>query len=140
MLIWIYSSLVVLMVCSAASGPAGRTRQPLTKQAQLPCGRPIPGRDSDLAALVKGIELALNIFSKAEALPIKPLEEEAKYKSWGYYILYSCPIGVNQDKSCIDSYFRVYSIKNLRIIDSLVFLCIPGGFPVTATFILVRKL
>ncbi|CAI6092431.1 unnamed protein product [Clonostachys chloroleuca] len=106
-----------------------------------------PGRDSDLAALVEGMELALDIFGKVEApwapfnvtRPIQSLEEEAKYESWGHHASCSCPMGIDQDTSCVDSRFRVHGVENLRIVDGSVFPRVPGGFPVAATFMISEK-
>ncbi|KAK7218994.1 hypothetical protein V2G26_006997 [Clonostachys chloroleuca] len=105
------------------------------------------GRDSDLAALVEGMELALDIFGKVEApwapfnvtRPIQSLEEEAKYESWGHHASCSCPMGIDQDTSCVDSRFRVHGVENLRIVDGSVFPRVPGGFPVAATFMISEK-
>lgn len=104
------------------------------------------GRETDLAALKEGIQLALNIFNATEELgpfditrPGDDVEHDILYESWGHHASCSCPMGVDQQTSCVDSRFKVHGIENLRIVDGSVFPRVPGGFPVLATYMISEK-
>jgi choline dehydrogenase len=49
-------------------------------------------------------------------------------------------MGKKEDKmAVIDSKFRVFGVKGLRVVDASVYPIAPGGFPVLPTFMVGQK-
>lgn len=109
---------------------------------------------NDLAAMVKGIEIARKINSKG---PLKKIIEEEVFpgrdkvgnklaesivnESWGHHASCSNKMGrLEKDKfAVVDSNFRVHKTQGLRIVDASVFPKIPGFFIVLPIYMIAEK-
>lgn len=107
---------------------------------------------SDLAGVVKGVEIVRDLASRAgdaiegELLPGKDvdtreeIEEFVKRGAWGHHACGTCPIGRADDpKAVVDSNFKVHGTEGLRVVDASVFPEIPGFFIVTPTYMISEK-
>jgi choline dehydrogenase len=114
------------------------------------------GWENDLDAVVEGVEIARKINQKAdddiaeELIPGEMGDTEEKLKkfivdeAWGHHASCTCPIGKdpreNPDSNAVlDSKFRVWGTKNLRVVDASVFPRIPGFFILLPTYIISEK-
>ncbi|MEM9101908.1 MAG: GMC oxidoreductase [Pseudomonadota bacterium] len=108
----------------------------------------------DLAGVVEGTKLARsimdNVFAKqhvarevypgAEIQSDEQMGEVIKNDAWGHHASCTNPIGVKGDpKAVLDSDFRVYGTKNLRVVDASIFPYIPGFFIVTSVYLIAEK-
>ncbi len=106
--------------------------------------------DSDLAAVVDGIELARQIADRTDQLDVfatynevwpgratssrAALADWVKKEAWGHHASCSAPIG-----PVLDSGFRVHGTTRLRVVDASVFPNIPGTFIVLPTYMISEK-
>jgi len=120
------------------------------------------GGDVDMGAMIDGVAWVRRNFASLPAPygPITPTEptcnagvdaqgyctdpeEDKKFifeQTFGHHPVGTCKIGVETDSmAVVDSRFRVFGIKNLRIVDGSVFPVSPGGFPVLPTFMVGQK-
>ncbi len=106
----------------------------------------------DLESVVCGVELVRKLskpigeFIAEEELPGKgvqgkrALEEWVKSYAWGHHASCTCQIGPpTEPMAVIDSNFRVYGTRGLRIVDASVFPRIPGFFIVAAVYMIAEK-
>ena len=109
------------------------------------------GGTQDLDSVVDGIEFVRSITEVGdviaeEELPGKDVKDRAELRkfveeqAWGHHASCTCPIGVQGDpKAVLDSNFRVYGTKGLRVVDASVFPKIPGFFIVTSVYMIGEK-
>ena len=73
----------------------------------------------------------------------KDPEEDRKFvyeQTFGHHPVGTCQIGKKGEKmAVVDSKFRVFGVKGLRVVDASVFPAAPGGFPVLPTFMVGQK-
>lgn len=106
----------------------------------------------DLEAVVDAVELVRSMTTKyreliaEEELPgehIKTRDQIRQFvrdEAWGHHASCSCKIGAPDDAMAVlDSRFRVYGTKNLRVVDASVFPRIPGLFIVSAVYMIAEK-
>ncbi len=106
----------------------------------------------DLESVVKGIEVVREInkqiapISLGEIMPgpqvqtRQQMEEYAKNECWGHHATCTNKMGPPSDKmAVVDSKFRVYGTKNLRVVDASVFPKIPGYFPMVPIMMISLK-
>jgi len=106
----------------------------------------------DLESVVEGIEFVRRITARApllikqEIIPGKSvnsreqLKDFIKNEAWGHHASCSNKMGPKDDKmAVVDSKFRVYGTKNLRVVDASVFPYIPGFFIVSAVYMISEK-
>jgi choline dehydrogenase len=69
-------------------------------------------------------------------------------EAWGHHACGTCKMGRKTDdgqvprddpKAVVDSDFRVYGVRNLRVVDASVFPRIPGFFIVTSVYMISEK-
>jgi choline dehydrogenase len=109
-------------------------------------------KGEDLQAVVHGVEFVRRLtdktkdFTQNELLPNKTidtpieLEQFIKDEAWGHHACGTCKIGRTDDPMAVlDSNFRVYGTKNLRIVDASVFPFIPGFFIVVPIYMISEK-
>jgi choline dehydrogenase len=106
----------------------------------------------DLESVVNGIKLARLLTRRARSL----IEEEelpgeglttcadlgqfVKDRAWGHHASCSNKMGAPGDRmAVVDSSFRVYGTRGLRVVDASVFPRIPGFFIVTPTYMISEK-
>ena len=109
------------------------------------------GGTQDLDSVVDGIEFVRTITKVGdviaeEELPGKDVKDRAALRkfveaqAWGHHASCTCPIGVSNDpRAVLDSNFRVYGTKGLRVVDASVFPKIPGFFIVTSVYMIGEK-
>ena len=115
--------------------------------------------DSDLAAVVTGVQLARQIAQAApgvlsqygdsstitEVLPgpaVQTPEQIAQFvknQAWGHHASCTCPIGPLASGGVLDSRFRVYGTSGLRVVDASVFPKIPGTFLAVPIYMVSEK-
>jgi choline dehydrogenase len=95
---------------------------------------------------VRGITASANRYIKRELVPgdhistQSQLNDFVKFNTWGHHASCSCKMGTESDKmAVVDSKFRVYGTKNLRVVDASVFPRIPGFFIVSAIYMISEK-
>ena len=106
----------------------------------------------DLDAVVDGIEFVRRISAplkskiKKELVPGEErqtkdeLRDFVKRNAWGHHASCTCKMGAKSDKmAVVDSRFRVYGTKNLRVVDASVFPRVPGIFIVSAVYMISEK-
>lgn len=106
----------------------------------------------DLASVVEGVEFVrrmnaqLGDISQGEILPGKNVQSKndianfVKDEAWGHHASCSNKMGAKSDRmAVVDSKFRVYGTRNLRVVDASVFPRIPGYFPLTAIYMISEK-
>jgi choline dehydrogenase len=106
----------------------------------------------DLAAVVNGIQLARQMNSQLSSLTASELFPGPNFQSaadtatfvkneaWGHHASCSNPMGVGTDPmAVVDSEFRVFGTRNLRVVDASVFPRIPGYFPMVAIMMMSEK-
>jgi len=109
----------------------------------------------DLNGVINGLKLARSIMRhdrvrgsvSAELDPPseimnddEKLRQYVKDNCWGHHASCSCKMGVESDPfAVVDSKFRVFHTKNLRIVDASVFPTIPGLFIVSSIYIISEK-
>ena len=115
-----------------------------------------PLHDPDLLALVEGVKLARRIAKEMRALvPSDPVREvwpgETKSsdadlaawirkESWGHHACGTSKMGAPGDPTAVvDSSFRVFGTRGLRVVDASVFPEIPGTFIALPTYMIAEK-
>ena len=105
----------------------------------------------DLEAVAAGVEFVRRMnelvdINKEELLPgpkvqtREQIKEFIKNEAWGHHASCTCKIGKPDDPMAVlDTDFRVYGTKNLRVVDASVFPRIPGFFIVTAIYMISEK-
>jgi choline dehydrogenase-like flavoprotein len=110
------------------------------------------GGTEDLASVVDGVEFVRTVTASVkdlieeEELPGKAtntrdaIAQFVQDNAWGHHASCTCPIGRKDDpKAVLDTNFRVYGTKNLRVVDASVFPRIPGFFIVTSVYMIGEK-
>lgn len=110
------------------------------------------GGTDDLDAVVDGVEFARSAMGGArglihtEKLPgpqaatREQLREFVRDNAWGHHASCTCKIGTADDPmAVVDSNFRVFGTKGLRVVDASVFPRIPGFFIVTPVYMIAEK-
>ena len=107
------------------------------------------GAEHDLQALAEGTELVKRIlngigppyapFTQIAPNPDIDLHQAIMDDIGSHHVTSSCPIGVDNTTSCVDSSFRVHGVDGLRVVDGSVFPRVPGAFPVLPTFLISEK-
>jgi choline dehydrogenase-like flavoprotein len=104
----------------------------------------------DLRGVVAGVECVRAIAArtphlfKAEMVPgpdvITPTQiaDFVKSNAWGHHACGTCRIG-REGESVLDSRFRVWGTKGLRVVDASVFPRIPGLFILSAVYMIAEK-
>jgi choline dehydrogenase len=112
--------------------------------------------NADLAAMVRGVELARDIGAKADDLlwfnkyeELFPgnavsgtgaVEQFVRDEAWGHHASCTCPIGADDDPMAVlDSRFNVRGTRGLRVVDASVFPKIPGFFIVVPIYMISEK-
>ena len=105
----------------------------------------------DLEAVVDGIEVARKM---SEAIPKlidyeempggnkitrDDLKQYVRDEAWGHHACGTCAMKPKKEAGVIDSKFRVYGTKNLRVVDASIFPRIPGFFIVTSIYVAAEK-
>jgi choline dehydrogenase-like flavoprotein len=117
----------------------------------------------DLESVVEGVKFVRSMTKEAEEVVDResypghedvPTNDEQKIRewvsanAWGHHASCTCPIGLksNMEKkneagyyAVLDSKFRVFGTKNLRVVDASVFPKIPGFFIVLPLFMVSEK-
>jgi choline dehydrogenase len=106
----------------------------------------------DLKSVVAGIEFVRSLTASVgdiiveEELPgadkktAADLGQFVMDNAWGHHASCTCPIGPASDRNAVlDSSFRVYGARNLRVVDASVFPKIPGFFIVSAIYMIAEK-
>jgi len=105
----------------------------------------------DLDAMVTGVKFVRSMMARVEAVDHERLpgpdvvsddqiREFVRNEAWGHHATCTCKIGLPDDPlAVVDSHFRVYGTKGLRVVDASVFPAIPGFFVVTSIFMLAEK-
>lgn len=119
---------------------------------------------ADLESVVEGVKFVRDLTKEASeviereiypGLDRVPTEDDQKIRdwvsenAWGHHASCTCPIGLKSEilgdeqgngfKAVLDSKFRVYGTKNLRVVDASVFPRIPGFFIVLPIFMVSQK-
>ena len=111
------------------------------------------GGDEDLEAVIEGIQFVRNLTSKlqreelivTEEIPgsdcrsVDDLKKFVRENAWGHHASCTCAIGPREQNGVLDSNFRVYGTKGLRVVDASVFPRIPGFFIVSAIYMVGEK-
>lgn len=113
-----------------------------------------PNYQSDLQAMVEGIEFTREIYGNISApydkfTEVYPgsnttttagLESFIEKESWGHHATGTAKIGKADDTMAVlDGNFRVRGVSGLRVVDASVFPQIPGVFPVTSVYMISEK-
>lgn len=108
----------------------------------------------DLRDVVNGVKFCRNKLSASistlidhEVLPSanavsnedRDLENFVKNEAWGHHACGSCAMKPRDQNGVVDSKFRVYGTKNLRIVDASIFPKIPGFFILTSIYMVAEK-
>lgn len=106
----------------------------------------------DLESLVLGIRFVRRSLKQTgdavvrEVLPgpkvdtTSEIEDYIRNRAWGHHASCTCKIGPASDPmAVVDSRFRVYGTRGLRVVDASAFPSIPGFFIVTAVYMLSEK-
>src|ERR1700752_325695 len=111
------------------------------------------GGDEDLEAVIEGIQFVRNLTAKrqqqemivTEEIPgsdcqsVDDLKKFVRHNSWGHHASCTCAIGPREQNGVLDSNFRVYGAKGLRVVDASVFPRIPGFFIVSSIYMIGEK-
>jgi choline dehydrogenase len=106
----------------------------------------------DLESVADGVEFVrrmmkhADLVTKREVIPgesvstREQIKEFIKDQAWSHHASCTCKMGVRDDAmAVVDSKFRVYGTKNLRVVDASVFPHIPGFFIVTPIYMISEK-
>jgi len=75
----------------------------------------------------------------AHAQTDSELRDYIRANAWGHHASCTCPIGPRETGGVVDSRFRVYGTRGLRVVDASVFPRIPGFFIVSAVYMIGEK-
>ena len=68
------------------------------------------------------------------------LQRHVENNTWGHHACGTCKIGADDDPlAVLDSRFRVYGTRGLRVVDASVFPRIPGFFLVAPIYMIAEK-
>jgi choline dehydrogenase len=107
--------------------------------------------EADLDAMVEGIEFvrviadSVSHLVEEETIPGRNLYTRDQLRrfvrdnAWGHHACGTCAMKPLADGGVVDSQFRVYGIRNLRVVDASVFPRIPGHFIVTSVYMVAEK-
>jgi choline dehydrogenase-like flavoprotein len=110
--------------------------------------------NKDLQAVYEGMQFSRKMFKDLiplngdfeEVWPGRNVTSEAdlkefiKSEAWGHHASCTCPIGADNDPMAVlDSNFRVYGVKGLRVVDASVFPKIPGYYIALPVYIISEK-
>jgi choline dehydrogenase len=110
-----------------------------------------PDAEADLDAMVDGIEFGRAVgdsvghLVEEETIPGRglytrdQLREYVRDNAWGHHACGTCAMQPLADQGVVDSQFRVYGIRNLRVVDASIFPRIPGYFIVTSVYMIAEK-
>jgi choline dehydrogenase len=112
-----------------------------------------PDNGEDLDSVVDGIRFVRRLTAKLkqqgmiakEELPGDPLQSDDELRefvrshAWGHHASCSCAIGPREQNGVLDSAFRVYGTRGLRVVDASVFPRIPGFFIATSVYMIGEK-
>jgi choline dehydrogenase len=108
----------------------------------------------DLTSVLEGIKFVRQINKRVENRVLirreiipgdsvrddQQLREFIKNNAWGHHACGTCKMGPPDDPlAVVDGQFRVYGVKNLRIVDASIFPKIPGFFIVSAIYMISEK-
>jgi choline dehydrogenase-like flavoprotein len=105
----------------------------------------------DLAACVKGLQLARNINEKLGNIIEKELfpgpnyvgeaglAEWAQNEAWGHHASCSNQMAPLKKGGVVDNNFKVYGTNNLRVVDASIFPNIPGYYPMVPLLMISEK-
>jgi choline dehydrogenase-like flavoprotein len=107
----------------------------------------------DLKAVVSGIRAVRRLVDALnepdpiafEELPGRSVQSDedlgrfVRDNAWGHHACGTCAIGPRERDGVIDSRFRVYGTRGLRVVDASVFPRIPGFFIASAIYIIAEK-
>ena len=107
----------------------------------------------DLKAVVSGIRAVRRLVDALnepdpiafEELPGRSVQSDedlgrfVRDNAWGHHACGTCAIGPRERNGVIDSRFRVYGTRGLRVVDASVFPRIPGFFIASAIYIIAEK-
>jgi choline dehydrogenase len=110
------------------------------------------GWESDLGAMVEGVEFVREIIDRTDGLllfsgfeevlpgPSADIQSFVRNEAWGHHASCTCRIGPDGDAMAVlDASFRVRGTTGLRVVDASVFPRVPGFFPVLAIYMLAEK-
>lgn len=108
------------------------------------------GGDEDLDAVIEGIQFVRKLTAKlqreelivTEEIPGSDCDDLKKFvrdNAWGHHASCTCAIGPREQNGVLDSNFRVYGTKGLRVVDASVFPRIPGFFIVSSIYMIGEK-
>jgi len=107
--------------------------------------------EDDLNGMIEGIKvlrMLVRSISKLILYEVIPggnkitdddLKTFIKNEAWGHHACGTCAMKPRENGGVVDSKFRVYGTKNLRIVDASIFPKIPGYFIVTSIYIAAEK-
>lgn len=108
--------------------------------------------EEDLQSVVAGVKTVRNIIKHCGDLVVEEIHPGHEVKkdedirqfvrnqAWGHHASCTCKMGPATDKmAVVDSRFRVYGTRNLRIVDASIFPRIPGLFIVSAVYMISEK-
>jgi choline dehydrogenase len=108
--------------------------------------------EEDLESVADGVEFVRRMMkhaepvTKREVIPGESISTREQIKgfiknqAWGHHASCTCKMGAKDDAMAVlDSKFRVYGTKNLRVVDASVFPHIPGLFIVSAIYMISEK-
>jgi choline dehydrogenase len=108
--------------------------------------------EDDLAAVVDGVETVRRINRGCQAIVAEEIvpgaavgtrEQVRQFvvdNAWGHHACGTCKMGPASDPmAVVDSRFRVYGVRGLRVVDASVFPKIPGFFIVSAVYMISEK-
>ncbi|GJN78699.1 hypothetical protein PLIIFM63780_002208 [Purpureocillium lilacinum] len=106
---------------------------------------------ADLQAIREAVTVARDAF-KRQLVPVKEqlpgpevkseeqMDTYIKDSAWGHHASSTCPIGRQDDPMAVlDSSFRVYGVRALRVVDASVYPRIPGTFTAVSTYMVGEK-
>jgi len=106
----------------------------------------------DLGAVATGIGMARDMNRRAsevierELLPgdhvsgQQQIRDYVRAEAWGHHASGTCKLGRPEDPmAVVDSRFRVYGVRHLRVVDASVFPRIPGFFIATPVYMISEK-
>ncbi|HWF09715.1 MAG TPA: GMC family oxidoreductase [Bryobacteraceae bacterium] len=110
------------------------------------------GLGDDLASVVSGVQTCRQMNSQLASITAKELVPGSsvqsandigtfvKNEAWGHHASCSNRMGASDDATAVvDSNFKVFGTKNLRVVDASVFPQIPGYFPMIPIMMMSEK-
>jgi len=106
----------------------------------------------DLRRVIEGVKFAKSLTStlgnnavhyvewpKGNVISDDEMEQFVRDEAWGHHACGTCAMKPLSDNGVVDSAFRVYGTKRLRIVDASVFPRIPGFFIATSVYMIAEK-